>query len=766
MAKKKQTGKKTVRKTSAKRPAANKSTAKKAVKKTTAKKSAPKKTSTPRKVTGTTKKSAPEKKSASGTAAKAPVPRKKSAANGSDEPLATKPDQKHRVQKDTAAIAGLYKDWFLDYASYVILERAVPYVEDGFKPVQRRIMHSMFEMEDGRYNKVANIIGHTMKYHPHGDASIGDALVQLGQKDLLIDTQGNWGNVLTGDSAAASRYIEARLSKFAKDVVFNPKTTVWQLSYDGRNKEPVTLPVKFPLLLASGVEGIAVGLASKILPHNFCELIQASIDVLRNKKIDLLPDFSTGGIADFSRYNEGMRGGRVRVRAVIEKQDRKTLVIRQIPFGTTTTSLIDSILAAADKGRIKIKKVEDNTSSEVEIIIYLHPDTASDPDKAIEALYAFTNCEMSISPNACIIEEGRPRFLGVNDILRISTTNTVDLLQMELEIALKEKEQEWHNLSLERIFIEKRIYRKLEDCETWDEIIDTIKKGLKPYIKNLKQQVTYEDLVRLTELKIKRISKYDADRAKDKLIQIEAAIEELKGHLKNLKAYAIAYFKDLLKKYGKGRERRTEISSFETIVAQEVIAINSKLYVNREEGFAGYGLKKDEFITDCSNLDNILAITGEGTFMVSRIAEKSYFGKNILHIKVFQKNDEQTIYNLIYQDGPRGATMVKRFYISGVTRDKLYDLTKGKEKSKVLYLGISGVNDAPVVDVILKPRPKLRNKIISVDFNDFAVKSRSAGGNQITKFPVSRVKEITTKEKTSGKKGGSGDQRVQAKLEF
>jgi topoisomerase-4 subunit A len=766
MAKKKQTVKKTVRKTSAKKTTAKKPAAKKTAKKTTAKKAAPKKSSPARQASKTTQKPVAKKKSTPVKDTKAESSTEKVAKTKVNKPSASKSAMKHQVESDTAAIAGLYKDWFLDYASYVILERAVPYVEDGFKPVQRRIMHSMFEMEDGRYNKVANIIGHTMKYHPHGDASIGDALVQLGQKDLLIDTQGNWGNVLTGDSAAASRYIEARLSKFAREVVFNPKTTVWQLSYDGRNKEPVTLPVKFPLLLASGVEGIAVGLASKILPHNFCELIKASIDVLRNKKIDLLPDFNTGGIADFSRYNEGKRGGRVRVRAVIEKQDKKTLVIRQIPFGTTTTSLIDSILAAADKGRIKIKKVEDNTSSEVEIIINLHPDAATDPDKAIEALYAFTNCEMSISPNACIIEEGRPRFIGVNDILRISTTNTVDLLKMELEIALKEKEQEWHNLSLERIFIEKRIYRKLEDCETWDEIIDTITKGLKPYIKNLKQQVTYEDLVRLTELKIKRISKYDADRTKDKLIQIEAAIEELKGYLKNLKAYAIDYFKELLKKYGKGRERRTEISSFEAIVAQEVIAINSKLYVNREEGFAGYGLKKDEFITDCSNLDNILAITGEGTFMVSRIAEKSYFGKNILHIKVFQKNDDQTIYNMIYQDGPRGATMVKRFYISGVTRDKLYDLTKGKEKSKVLYLGISGVKDAPVMDVILKPRPKLRNKIISVDFNDFAVKSRSAGGNQITKFPVSRVKDITPKEKGSASKAKADGDRVQAKLEF
>jgi len=672
--------------------------------------------------------------------------------------------------QDTAAIAGMYKNWFLDYASYVILERAVPYVEDGLKPVQRRLMHSMFEMEDGRYNKVANIIGNTMKYHPHGDASIGDALVQMGQKNLLIDTQGNWGNILTGDSAAASRYIEARLSKFALEVVFNAKTTVWQLSYDGRNKEPVTLPVKFPLLLAMGVEGIAVGLASKILPHNFCELIKASIDVIRNKKIDLLPDFPTGGIADFSKYNEGKRGGRVRVRADIQKLDKKTLVIKQIPYGTTTSSVIESILAAVEKGKMKIKKVEDNTSSQVEIVINLHPEASQDIDKAIEALYAFTNCEVSISPNACIIEEGRPRFIGVNDIVRISTRNTVDLLKMELEIALKEKERDWHNISLERIFIEKRIYRLLEACETWEQIIDTIKRGLKPYLKLLKQPLTYDDLVRLTELKIKRISKYDADRTKDKLLAIEADIKTIKGHLKNLKNFAIDYFKNLLKKYGKGRERKTEISSFETIVAQKVIAINSKLYVNREEGFAGSGLKKDEFVADCSNLDDVLALTGEGKLVVSKISDKNYFGKNILHIKIFEKNDEDTIYNLIYQDGPRGSVMVKRFFINGITRDKVYDLTKGSEKSKVLYLGISSVDDAPELEVVLRPRPKLRNKILSVDFNEIAVKNRSANGNVVTKYAVAKIREVqNTKSKSSKsatKKSDGKPKKTQVKLEF
>lgn len=649
------------------------------------------------------------------------------------------PDNKNPTA-DSAAIAGMYRNWFLDYASYVILERAVPYIEDGLKPVQRRILHSMFEMEDGRYNKVANIIGNTMKYHPHGDASIGDALVQLGQKDLLIDTQGNWGNVHTGDSAAAPRYIEARLSKFALEVVFNPKTTVWQQSYDGRNKEPVTLPVKFPLLLAMGVEGIAVGLASKILPHNFCELLQASIDCVRGKKVDLLPDFPTGGIADFSKYNAGLRGGRVRVRAVIEKSDKKRLVITSIPFGTTTSSVIDSILAAVDKGKIKIKKVEDNTASKVEIVIHLHPDATPDPEKAIEALYAFTACEVSISPNTCIIEEGRPRFVNVNDILEISTRNTMDLLKMELEIARQEKEEEWHYLSLERIFIEKRIYRSLETCETWEEIIETIAAGLKPFVKKLKRPVTYDDMARLTELKIKRISKYDVKRTEDKIAAIEEELERINHDLSNLKNYTINYFKELLKKYGKGRERKTEIASFETIVAAKVIANNQKLYVNREEGFAGYGMKRDELVCECSDLDDILAITGNGKFTVVKIDEKSYMGKDIRHIAVFEKNEENRIYNLIYQDGPRGAIMVKRFNIAGVTREKIYDLTKGTEGSRILYLGISGPKNAPRVEVHLKPRPKLKNTVIEVNFNDLLVKNRSAIGNVLTKFPVAKLK--------------------------
>lgn len=657
--------------------------------------------------------------------------------------------------EDTAAIAGMYKTWFLDYASYVILERAVPYVEDGLKPVQRRILHSMFEMEDGRYNKVANIIGNTMKYHPHGDASIGDALVQIGQKNLLIDTQGNWGNIHTGDSAAAPRYIEARLSKFALEVVFNPKTTVWQLSYDGRNREPVTLPVKFPLLLAMGVEGIAVGLASKVLPHNFIELIQGSIDVLKGKKTNLMPDFATGGVADFSNYKEGLRGGRIRIRAVIEKLDKKTLVIRQIPYGTTTTSVIESILAAVEKGKIKIKKVEDNTASEVEIVINLHPEASQDPDKAIEALYAFSNCEVSISPNSCIIEDGRPRFLSVNEILEISTRNTVDLLKLELEIARDEKETEWHYCSLEKIFIEKRIYRSLEVCETWDQIMDTIEAGLKPYLKNLRRPVVHEDYVRLTELKIKRISRYDANRAEEKLLAIEAELAEINDNLNNLKNYAINYFKELLKKFGKGRERRTVISSFETIVASKVIANNQKLYVNREEGFAGYGMKRDEFLRDCSDLDDVIAITGDGKFTVTRIAEKAYVGKDLRHIDIFSKNDETTTYNMIYQDGKGGPIMVKRFFISGITRDKVYDLTKGADGSKILYLGVSGPTNGPRVNVHLKPRPKLKNLVIEVDFNEQLTKNRSAIGNVLTKFPIAKLRVMGGGDPGTGTNTGS-----------
>ena len=546
-------------------------------------------------------------------------------------------------QQHHGPVADMYKNWFLEYASYVILERAVPYLDDGLKPVQRRVLHAMYELEDGRYNKVANIIGHTMKYHPHGDVSIGDALVQIGQKDLLIDRQGNWGNIYTGDGAAASRYIEARLSKFALEVVFNPKTTIWQASYDGRNKEPVTLPVKFPLLLASGIEGIAVGLACKILPHNFCELIEASIDSLRGKKVNLLPDFPTGGISDFSKYNEGLRGGRIRVRAVIEKRDRKTLVIKEIPYGTNTTTLIDSILAANEKGKIKIKKVEDNTAAEVEIVIHLHPDSSEDIDKSIEALYALTDCEVSISPNSCVILDGKPQFLSVNEILRISALNTQELLRRELQILLGELDEDWHFSSLEKIFIEKRIYRDIEDCETWEEVMAAIHAGLKPYKKKFNREITDEDVTRLTEIKIKRISKYDAFKADEHLKSLTDKIKETKDHLDNIKQYSINYFKNLLKKYGKGRERKTKIAEFETIVASRVVINNAKLYVNRAEGFIGYGLKKDEFVCDCSDIDDVIAFTAEGKFKVVRIDEKVFIGKDILHIALFSKENDDTI---------------------------------------------------------------------------------------------------------------------------
>ncbi len=655
------------------------------------------------------------------------------------------------AEQPTRPISSMYQNWFLDYASYVILERAVPYLDDGLKPVQRRILHSMWEMEDGRYNKVANIIGNTMKYHPHGDASIGDALTQIGQRDLLIDTQGNWGNIYTGDAAAAPRYIEARLSKFALDVVYNPKTTVWQLSYDGRNKEPVSLPVKFPLLLASGVEGIAVGLACKILPHNFCELIQGSIDVLRKKKTNILPDFATGGIADFRNYNEGIRGGRIKVRAVIEQKDRKTLLIKQIPFGTTTSSLIESILAANDKGKIKIKKVEDNTAAEVEIAIYLHPDSSEDIDKTIEALYAFTNCEVSISPNSCVIRDGKPEFMSVNDILKESTFNTVELLKRELEIELSELMEDWHFSSLEKIFIENRIYRKIEECETWEAVIKAIDKGLTPFKKMLKREVTEEDIVKLTEIKIKRISKFDSFKADEHIKALNEKIKGVKENLKNLTNYAITYFKELLKKYGKGRERKTLISEegFEQIEVRKVVINNAKLYVNREEGFAGYGMKKDELVSECSDIDDVLALTGDGKFVVNKIADKGYYGKDIRFIKIFEKNDEGTVYNMVYRDGARGDLYIKRFVISGVTREKVYDLTKGSENSKVVYLGISGVNDAPTIQIILKPRPKLKNTTFNVNFNEILIKNRSAIGNILTKFPVHKITEVS-KPKSSG----------------
>ncbi|MFN7013130.1 MAG: DNA gyrase/topoisomerase IV subunit A [Bacteroidia bacterium] len=634
-------------------------------------------------------------------------------------------------------VSGMYESWFLDYASYVILERAVPAMEDGLKPVQRRILHSMWELEDGRYNKVANIIGNTMKYHPHGDASIGDAMVQMGQKDLLIDTQGNWGNILTGDGAAAPRYIEARLSKLALEILFNPKTTQWGLSYDGRNKEPINLPVKFPLLLAQGVEGIAVGLSCKILPHNFNELIDASIDILRGKKTVIYPDFPTGGMIDVTNYNDGARGGKVRVRAKISLIDKKTLVITEIPFGTTTQSLIDSIVLANEKGKIKIKKIEDNTSENAEIIIHLQPGVS--PDVTIDALYAFTSCEVPISPNACVIHNDKPIFLGVTDILRFSTQQTLELLRKELQIRMNELEEAWHFSSLEKIFIEKRIYRKIEEEETWEGVLSAINTGLKPYKKMFKRDITDEDIVKLTEIKIKRISKFDSFKADEHIKGLEDEMAEVQHHLDNITDYTVEYYKNLKKKYGKGRERKTEIKPFETIVATQVAAANVKLYVNREEGFAGYGMKKDEYVCDCSDLDDIIVFREDGTMVVSKISDKAFVGKDILYINVFKKNDERTIYNLIYQDGPKGAIYAKRFAVTGVTRDKVYDLTKGTKGSKVLYFTANPNGEAEIVSINLKSLPNVRKLQFDFDFATLAIKSRNAQGNIVTKYPVKKI---------------------------
>jgi topoisomerase-4 subunit A len=651
------------------------------------------------------------------------------------DPKASQPSNKRAAQ--VIPVNEMYQDWFLDYASYVILERAVPYIEDGLKPVQRRILHTMFEMEDGRYNKVANIIGSTMRLHPHGDASIGDALVQLGQKDFLIDMQGNWGNIYTGDSAAAPRYIEARLSKFGLEVVFNEKTTIWQTSYDGRNQEPVTLPVKFPLLLAQGVEGIAVGLACKIMPHNFNELIEASIAILKGQQPNLFPDFPTGGIADFTRYNEGLRGGKIRVRAKINQRDKKTIEITEIPFGTTTVSLIESIIAANDKGKIKIKKVEDNTSSKVEIIIQLHPDSTA--DITIDALYAFTDCEVSISPNACIIEDDKPRFVNVNEMMRISTAKTVNLLKRELEIKKGELEENWHFSSLEKIFIEERVYRDIEECETWEAVLLAIDKGLEPHKHRLKRTVLPEDILKLTEIKIKRISKFDAFKAEEYIKGLEAQIAEVENHLANLVTYAIDYFKMLLKKFGKGRERKTTITTFDSIVATAVAVANQKLYVSREEGFVGYGLKKDELIGPCSDIDEIIVFRRDGSFIVTKVEEKKFVGKDILHIAVFRKNDVQTVYNLVYQDGPGGVTMMKRFTVEGITRDKEYDLTKGTKGSKVLYFSVGTPTQAEILTIHHKPIPRLKKLQFDEDLSQLAVKGRGSMGNILTRNPVRKI---------------------------
>lgn len=647
------------------------------------------------------------------------------------------------------ALSGMYQDWFLDYASYVILERAVPHINDGLKPVQRRILHSMKRMDDGRYNKVANIIGHTMQFHPHGDASIGDALVQMGQKDLLIDTQGNWGNILTGDDAAAPRYIEARLSKFALDVVFNPKTTEWKLSYDGRNKEPVTLPVKFPLLLTMGVEGIAVGFASKILPHNFNEIIDASIDYLQGRDFVLYPDFPTGGLVDVSKYNDGQRGGVVKIRAKIEKIDKKALVITEIPFGKTTSSLIESIIKANEKGKIKIRKIDDNTSAKVEIVIYLIPGVS--PDKTIDALYALTDCEYTISPNTCVIAGNKPSFMGVSDILRYNVDNTVKLLTLELEIRKKELEEEWHLSSLEKIFIEERIYRDIEECETWESVVRTIDSGLKPFKNRLLREVTREDIVQLTEIKIKRISKFDSKKADEHIKGIESELEEVKNNLSHIIPYTINYFRQIKKKYGKGRERLTEIRSFDTILATKVVANNAKLYINYKEGFIGTGLKKDEFVCDCSDIDDIIVIRKDGGYLITKVADKVFVGNDIIYAQVFLKNDERTIYNIVYQDGKDGPLLVKRCAITGLTRDKEYNLTQGTPGSKIVYFSANPNGEAEVIKVHHKPKPRLKKLVFEFDFGQLAIKGKSSMGNILTRNPIHK---ITLKEKGLSTLGG------------
>lgn len=634
-------------------------------------------------------------------------------------------------------VTGMYKDWFLDYASYVILERAVPAISDGFKPVQRRILHSMKDLDDGRYNKVANIVGHTMQYHPHGDASIADAMVQIGQKDLLIDMQGNWGNILTGDRAAASRYIEARLSKFALEVVFSPKVTEWQLSYDGRKNEPVHLPVKFPLLLAQGAEGIAVGLSTKILPHNFSELLQASIAYLKGKKFNLYPDFQTGGIIDVQNYNDGIRGGKVRVRAKISVRDKNTLVIHEIPYSTTTSSLIDSILKANDKGKIKIKKIEDNTAAEVEILIHL-PNGIS-PDKTIDALYAFTACESSISPLGCIIIDHKPKFIGVSEMLKISTDTTVSILKKELEHKLQELENQWHYASLERIFIEKKVYRLIEEEETWEGVLKAIDEGVKPHIAHLKRPVTEEDLVRLTEIKIKRISKFDIDKAQQRIKALEVDIAIVKNNLDNLIDFAIDYFAQLKKDYGKGKERKSEIRTFDDVDAKKVVVRNTKLYVNRAEGFVGTSLKRDEYVCDCADIDDLIVFTRSGKMQVVKVDSKVFVEKDIIHVAVFKKKDNRTIYNAIYKDGKLGTSYIKRFAVTGVTRDKMYDITQGKAGSHLLYFSANPNGEAETVTVVLRNTGQAKKLKWELDFADLQIKGRGVKGNIVSKYNVLKV---------------------------
>ncbi len=650
-----------------------------------------------------------------------------------------KEKKENRVFENESGVQGQYKNWFLEYASYVILERAVPAIEDGLKPVQRRILHAMKDMDDGRFNKVANIIGQSMQYHPHGDASIGDALVNLGQKDLLVDTQGNWGDVRTGDEAAASRYIESRLSKFALEVAFNAKTTEWQLSYDGRKNEPVVLPMKFPLLLAQGADGIAVGLSTKILPHNFCELIEAAIKCLKGRKFELYPDFQTGGMIDVANYNEGKRGGKVRVRAHIEELDKKTLVIRDVPYGVTTSQLMESITKANDQGKIKIKKVIDVTAKDIEIQIDLAAGIS--PDITIDALYAFTDCEVSISPNACVIVNQRPQFMTVHELLKVSVDNTKELLQKELEIKLAELEDKWHFTSLEKIFFEEKIYKELEQKhETWEKVIESIDKAFTPFKKKLKRPIEREDILKLTEKPVRRIYRLDINELNEQIKAIEADIKQVKFDLDNLTDFAVAYFESLLKKYGKGRERKTEIKEFDTIQVKHVAIANTKVYLNRAEGFIGTSLKKDEFLCDCSDYDDIIAFTKSGTMKVVKVADKVFIGKDIIHAAVFQKNDERTTYNMIYLDGASGTSYAKRFNVTGITRDKEYDLTKGSDKSKVHYFTANLNGEAEVVKIILSPNCSARIKEFDFYFEELEIKGRSSMGNQVTKYPIKTVK--------------------------
>tara|TARA_B100000963_G_scaffold361435_1_gene396777 strand:+ start:62219 stop:64807 length:2589 start_codon:yes stop_codon:yes gene_type:complete len=634
-------------------------------------------------------------------------------------------------------ITGMYKDWFLDYASYVILERAVPSIYDGFKPVQRRILHSMKDLDDGRYNKVANIVGHTMQYHPHGDASISDALVQIGQKDLLIDTQGNWGNILTGDKAAASRYIEARLSKFALEVVYSPKVTDWQLSYDGRKKEPVNLPVKFPMLLAQGAEGIAVGLSTKILPHNFIELINASIKYLKGKSFKIYPDFLTGGSIDIQNYNDGLRGGKIRLRASISQLDKTTLVVNQIPYSTNTSSLIDSILKANEKGKIKIKKIEDNTAENVEILIYLPAGIS--PDKTIDALYAFTDCESTISPLSCVIIDNKPSFIGVSEILKKSTDNTVKILRRELEFQLNDLENQWHSLSLERIFIENRIYRKIEDIETWDGVLKEISIGLKPYIGILKRDVSNEDIVKLTEIKIKRISKFDIKKAEEGIKTLEENIDEVQNNLVHLIDYSIRYFNHLINTYGDGKKRKTVITTFDDVDAKKVVVRNQKLYVNRQEGFLGTSLKKDEYVCDCSDIDDIIAFTESGIMQIVKVDSKVFIEKDIIYASVFKKKDSRTVYNMVYKDGNLGISYIKRFSVSGITRDKKYDLTQGNPNSKIIYFSANLNGEAEIITVVLRNLKGIKKTKWDIDFADIQIKGRNSKGNIVSKKNILRI---------------------------